>query len=66
MTLVVFNYYQKIFGPSVFKEQVLFITAENSFLEVSDQIGKITNSPGAFLWVAAKKTLEIQRQGGMF
>ncbi|MEJ6674000.1 MAG: endolytic transglycosylase MltG [Polaribacter sp.] len=63
ITLVVFNYYQKIFGPSVFKEQVLFITAENSFLEVSDQIGKITNSPGAFLWVAAKKNFRNPKAG---
>ena len=47
----------------MFKEQVLFITAENSFLEVSDQIGKITNSPGAVLWVAAKKNFRNPKAG---
>ena len=57
MTLVVYNYYQKIFGPAVPKEQVLFVPTETSLVEVSNRIGKITNSPKTFLWVAAKKKL---------
>lgn len=63
MTLVVYNYYQKTFGPAVPKEQVLFVPTETSLVEVSNRIGKITNSPKTFLWVAAKKNFTNPKAG---
>lgn len=62
-SFVVYNYYQKIFSPVVPKEYVLFITATNTLAEVSNRIEKITNSPGTFLWVAAKKNLSNPKAG---
>jgi len=62
-SFVVYNYYQKIFSSVVPKEHVLFITATNTLAEVSNRIEKITNSPGTFLWVAAKKKLSNPKTG---
>ena len=61
--LVVFTYYQKIFGTAIAEEHVLFVTTKSSLSDVSDGIEKLTQRPETFLWVAAKKNFSNPKAG---
>ena len=58
-----YNYYQKIFGKTITKNVVLFISSTDSLLSLNKEIEGFSKRPEAFLWVAAKKNFSRPKSG---
>lgn len=58
-----FNYYQKIFGKAITKDNTLFVLSSDSLMDVKNKISEFSNKPQTFLWVAAKKNFSKPKSG---
>ena len=58
-----YTYYQKIFGKTITKDVVLFVTNSDSLLDIQKEIENFSINPDSFLWVAAKKRISKVKHG---
>ncbi|QNM86796.1 endolytic transglycosylase MltG [Polaribacter pectinis] len=58
-----YNYYQKIFGKAITKDQVLFVLSTDNLVDVKKKIQDYSKSPETFLWVSAKKNFSKPKVG---
>jgi UPF0755 protein len=63
LALVVFTYYQNIFGEAIKKETVLFVNETDNLIDINKKIAPISNRPNYFLWLASKKSFTKVKSG---
>jgi len=63
LALVVFTYYQNIFGEDIKKETVLFVNETDNLIDINKKIAPISNRPNYFLWLASKKSFTKVKSG---
>ncbi|WP_296637870.1 endolytic transglycosylase MltG [Polaribacter sp.] len=63
LALVVFTYYQNIFGKAIKKETVLFVNETDNLIDLNKKIAPISNRPNYFLWLASKKSFTKVKSG---
>lgn len=61
--IIGFNYYQKIFGSSVIKNDAIYIGANASFTDIEKQLVAFVKHPENFVWVADKKKFTKPKGG---
>ncbi|MEN8703873.1 MAG: aminodeoxychorismate lyase, partial [Polaribacter sp.] len=63
LALVVFTYYQNIFGEAIKKKTVLFVNETDNLIDINKKIAPISNRPNYFLWLASKKSFTKVKSG---
>ena len=63
IAVVVFTYYQNIFGSAINKETELFVYDTDDLNEVNKKIVPFSDKPDYFLWVASKKSFTKVKPG---
>lgn len=58
-----YNYYQKIFGEAIIKDSTLYVSSEDSVLDIKNNITEVSKNPNTFLLVAAKKNFSKPKSG---
>lgn len=63
VSILGYNYYQKIFGKSITREQVLFVSSTDKLVDIKEKIAPFSKNPNTFLWVAAIKDFSKPKVG---
>ena len=63
IAVVVFTYYQNIFGSAINKETELFVYDTDDLNEINKKIVPFSDKPDYFLWVASKKSFTKVKPG---
>jgi UPF0755 protein len=58
-----FNYYQKIFGNAITKDNIVFVLSTDSLNDVKNKITEFSSKPETLLFVAAKKNFSKPKGG---
>lgn len=61
--VIVYNYYQKIFGEAITKDTVLYVKSSDSLMDIKDNITDYSKHLNTFLLVAAKKNFSKPKSG---
>lgn len=62
-SILAYNYYQKVFGATITKENILYVNTNDALVDIKEKIKDFSKNPNSFLWVAAQKSFSTPKTG---